>query len=134
MAQIQAYLGFGGNCAEAMHFYQHCLGGELNIMTVGDSPTNDRMPWMQPDHVMHASLSTPGFTLNASDMAENAQRGGLVSLLLECGPPDDIAGLFERLAEGGTVTQPLMPAFWGGLFGHLTDRYGVKWMFNQAQP
>ena len=30
---------------------------------------------------------------------------------------------------------PLEMAFWGGLFGVLTDKYGVEWMLNyQKEP
>lgn len=25
---------------------------------------------------------------------------------------------------------PLEVAFWGGLFGVVTDKYGIEWMFN----
>ena len=38
MAQLNAYLRFNGKCREAMTFYQACLGGELTIQTVGESP------------------------------------------------------------------------------------------------
>lgn len=25
---------------------------------------------------------------------------------------------------------PLQDMFWGGYFGHLTEKFGVKWTFN----
>ena len=31
---------------------------------------------------------------------------------------------------GGTVQMPLGETFWAGLFGMLTDRFGVPWMIN----
>jgi PhnB protein len=38
--------------------------------------------------------------------------------------------LFNTLAEGGTVEMPLQEMFWGGYFGSLSDRFGIRWMFN----
>lgn len=37
MKEITPYLNFGGNCREAMTFYQRCLGGELTVGTFGES-------------------------------------------------------------------------------------------------
>ena len=44
MVQLNPYLRFNGNCREAMTFYQSCLGGELTIQTVGESPVAGQMP------------------------------------------------------------------------------------------
>jgi len=38
MMNLTPFLLFDGNCAEAMTFYQFCLGGELPITRVGDTP------------------------------------------------------------------------------------------------
>jgi PhnB protein len=35
---LTPFLLFEGNCAEAMDFYQSCLGGELTIVRLGDTP------------------------------------------------------------------------------------------------
>ena len=40
--------------------------------------------------------------------------------------------LFEALSAGGTVEMALQEMFWGGYFGSLADRYGIRWMFNCA--
>ncbi len=39
-----------------------------------------------------------------------------------------MAGIFERLAEGGQVKGPLSPEPWGSEFGFLLDRLGVNWV------
>ena len=36
--------------------------------------------------------------------------------------------IFDALAQGGKVTMPFEPPFWGGTFGMLTDKFGVPWM------
>jgi PhnB protein len=38
--------------------------------------------------------------------------------------------IFNKLAEGGTVTMPLAKQFWGDVFGMLHDKFGVSWMLN----
>jgi PhnB protein len=40
--------------------------------------------------------------------------------------------LFKALSEGGKIDMPLQEMFWGGYFGSLTDRFGIRWMLNCA--
>jgi PhnB protein len=44
MADFSPYLLFDGTCAEAMTFYQQCVGGDLVIVRVGDSPMKKQYP------------------------------------------------------------------------------------------
>ena len=51
------------------------------------------------------------------------------------GPNEDDAtlrGYWEKLADGGTIVQPLEVAPWGDAFGMLVDRFGVTWLVNIA--
>lgn len=42
--QLNSYLNFNGQCAEAFKFYERCLGGRIQmIMTHGESPMADRV-------------------------------------------------------------------------------------------
>jgi PhnB protein len=43
-----------------------------------------------------------------------------------------IRGYWDKLADGGTITQPLEVASWGDAFGMLVDRFGVSWLVNIA--
>ena len=38
MLHCTPFLLFDGNCAEAMTFYHQCLGGELTLTKLGDTP------------------------------------------------------------------------------------------------
>lgn len=38
--------------------------------------------------------------------------------------------LFKALAVGGKIEMELAEMFWGAYFGALTDKFGVRWMFN----
>jgi PhnB protein len=44
MLQCTPFLLFDGNYAEAMTFYQQCLGGELTLTKLGDTPMKDQFP------------------------------------------------------------------------------------------
>lgn len=35
-------------------------------------------------------------------------------------------------ANGGKVDMPLAKQFWGGMFGMVTDKFGIHWMINIA--
>ena len=132
MAQLSSYLHFGGNCRDAMTFYQGCLGGELNVQTVGDTPMAEQMPEEARKQVIHSMLVADGIMILASDMVhgDSVVRGNGMTLCLNCSSEEEIQTLFAKLAEGGNVGEPLRTEFWGGTFGSLTDKFGVNWMFN----
>ena len=82
------------------------------------------------DRILHAQLSAGGMVLMASDaMGEQApSQGGPVTLCLNSEDREEITAYQAKLAVGATVTQPLIETFFG-LYGALTDKYGVNWMF-----
>ena len=41
---------------------------------------------------------------------------------------------WDALAGSGTITMPLENPPWGGLFGMLTDQFGVSWMVSVNAP
>ena len=137
MPQLNPYLSFDGLCREAMTFYQSCLGGELLIQPFADSPLADQVPAEQGQRVLHAMLTSGSLVLFASDMGGGPERelraGNAVSLCLNCDSVEEAHDLFARLAEGGTVVDPLAEMFWG-TFGSLTDRFGMSWLFNYSPP
>ncbi len=130
MAQINAYLHFNGNCHEAMTFYKECLGGELSIQAVGESPMAAQMPPEMKDNVLHSVLTKDGFVLMASDMMEagGVVKGHTISLCVVGSSKQEIDPVFAKLSEGGNVGHPLKEEFFG-TFGELTDKFGIDWMF-----
>lgn len=127
--QINAYLIFEGNCSEAMHFYQQCLGGELELISVKESPMAAQWSAAVQDHILHASLTKGPLTLLASDMAgpDGTIKGNNICLALACSTREEIHTYFNNLAVGGKVTHPLHD-FFDGTIGGLTDKYGMTWV------
>ena len=137
MASIIAYLTFDGNCREAMNFYKGALGGELTIMTVGQSPAAAQMPKESHDQVMHADLKSGSINLMASDNLGGERPvtvGSAISLMLNCSSEEEIRRIFPKLAVGGKVNSELKVEFWGSLYGDITDKYGLRWMLNFDMP
>lgn len=132
MTQLNSYLTFGGNCLDAMTYYKECLGGELEMQTIGESPMADRIPKEMNDYILHSKLTTADFTLMGSDMTPESglKIGNSVSLMLNCRSEADIRMYFDKLSVGGTVLHPLENTFRGALLGDLTDKFGNNWILN----
>ena len=127
MARLNPYLTFGGNCSEAMHFYKDCLGGQLVLNTVGDSPIAAQMPQMK-DKILHSILQTDDLAIMATDMQpETLNDGNGAALCLICKTEEETRTLFEKLSAGGKINQPLNEMFFG-LIGTLTDKFGKRWI------
>lgn len=133
MTTLNPYINFRGQAKEAAEFYQSVFGGELGLSTFGDFG----MP-VEPgeEHlVMHAQLTTAsGLVLMLSDTPSHMELnvGNNISVSLSGGPgeSDELHRYFDRLAEGGTVTEPLVEAPWGDSFGMVVDRFGINWLVN----
>ncbi|MGN6491087.1 MAG: VOC family protein [Agriterribacter sp.] len=132
MTQINAYLSFNGNCREAMLFYQHCLGGELSIHTIAETPLAAQCPEGMQHQVMHSMLAGIDWVLMGSDMVgkDGFGIGADITLSINNDNATEIKSIFKSLSEGGKVYEDLTEKPWGALFGALTDKFGKRWMFN----
>jgi len=115
-----------------MNFYRECLGGELMLQTIGESPMADKMPTSMKDLILHSTLSRGGLVLMGSDMVPDHGliKGNAVSMSLNCSSEEEIEMFYRKLSEGGKADHPLEDTFWGALFGDLTDRFGNHWLLN----
>ena len=131
MAKLNPYLNFDNNCHEAMNFYKDCLGGELFLQTVSESPMAAQMPPQMGDSILHSLLTSGDIAIMGSDMCrEKRLEGNTVQLCINCTSEDELNTLFSRLSANGVITEPLADMPWGGRYGSLTDKYGKYWLFN----
>src|SRR5215469_9071167 len=101
--KLTPYLLFDGNCAEAMKFYQACLGGALTITTVGDSPMKGQYPTEQQNKVINARLTSGAIDISASDWlhpTRTPQQGNTVCLYISEVTYTELKEIFEKLSEG----------------------------------
>lgn len=134
---IQPYLFFTGNCEQAVNFYAQQLNGTIEIMMrYKDIPAEEQQngaPDTDPDSIMHARLVIGDNVIMASDGCPADPTGPShrgYSLSIRSENVEQGGEVFNRLAEGGTVTMPFQPTFWAKGFGMLTDKFGVNWMVN----
>ena len=134
--QINPYLTFNGNCADAFTFYAKALGGTIVTMqTHGDSPMKDHVPANWQDKILHAQLAVGGNVLMGSDAPPDryaVPQGFSVSV--QIASTSEAARVFHALAAHGSVTMAFDKTFWSPGFGMLKDQFGVHWMVNCAQP
>lgn len=133
MTQIDPYLTFNGNCAEAMRFYERTLGAKLEMMmTFAESPMADQAPPGAGNRIMHATLVIGDRRLMASDDMPGRPYPGMhgFSLSLSYKTAAEGQRMFDALAAGGQINMPFQKTFWAEGFGMLVDKFGVPWMIN----
>ena len=135
MPKLSPYLTFNNNCREAMNFYKECLGGNLSLQTVGESPLSETMPSKMKDSILHATLNNGELVLMGSDMVSDSRltKGNAVSLMLDCNNEEEIETIYEKLSAGGKKDCPIQDTFWGAKFGALTDKFGNPWLLNYTK-
>ncbi|MFL9482841.1 VOC family protein [Chitinophagaceae bacterium LWZ2-11] len=129
--QLIPYVHFNGNCEEALNTYRDIFDGtydQINRFASAPFPTPDDYK----DKVMHVQLSFAGNSIMMSDtMPDNKiEYGNGIVLSVGLTDVEKTKTIFTKLSEGGAVTMPLEKQFWGAWFGQLTDRFGIRWMFN----
>jgi PhnB protein len=130
------YLFFGGNCREAFTRYQEILGGELVLLPMKDMPSDEPVPAAQAELILHAALRSEDQLLMGSDDPTADTFGPVQGMMVNY----DVAGVgeakrvFEALADGGEVTQPIGETFWSPAFGMCVDRFGTPWMVSAEAP
>jgi PhnB protein len=120
-------------CAEAMAFYQSCLGGELSITRVGDMPAGSQAPPELRRKVAHAHLKSGAIEFSATDWQHRTRapkQGNTVALYIHGGTYSQLRDIFDKLSAGADrdlldelQDQPF------GTYGHLADKFGVHWFF-----
>src|SRR5436305_14175606 len=67
--QLNTYLNYGGNCAQAFKFYQQHLGGKITmLMTHAENPGPSNVPAEWKDSVLHARIKIGGTELFGADI------------------------------------------------------------------
>lgn len=143
MSSVTLYLNFPRSTEEAFTFYKEVFGGEFegSVARMGDVPTMEGQPPLTEEDknlVMHVCLPIlNGFQLMGTDappsMGFNVTPGNNIYINLLTDTRAETDALFAKLGEGGMVEMPMQVMFWGDYFGSLTDKFGVKWMFNCSE-
>jgi PhnB protein len=133
---FRPYLFFGGNCREAFTRYQQVFGGEPAFVTMKDVPGEEAPPAGDPDTILHAALTIGDDVLMGSDDPMTESFGPVQGMMVtyDAADDDEAKRVFDALAEGGSVTQELIPTFFSTAFGMCVDRFGTPWMVVGPEP
>lgn len=134
MLQCIPFLLFDGECAQAMTFYHHCLGGELTLTRLADTPMKDQFPPEKHNRIINSHLKSGAIELSAADwMASPAfepVQGNTFAIFIVGETYEELRTVFDKLKEGARKEwfQELhdMPF---GTYGQFFDRYDVQWIF-----
>jgi PhnB protein len=130
---LTPFLLFDGNCAEAMAFYQSCLGGDLTITKVGDTPMKAQISSELHDRVAYAHLKSNTLEFSGTDWlhpTRTRKPGNTLGMYVNGGDYGQLREIFDRLAVGAdrALLDDLQDLPFG-IYGHLADRYGMHWFF-----
>jgi PhnB protein len=142
MARVSTYLNFPRSTEEAFTFYKSVFGTEFSapisrFKDIPPSPDQPALAEADRNLVMHVELPIlGGHVLMGTDAPESmgfsVTQGNNMFINLEPDTRPETERLFKSLSHGGKVEMALQEMFWGGYFGSLVDRFGVRWMFNCA--
>src|SRR4051794_1104075 len=112
--QINPYLNFNGNCAEAFKFYEQVLGSKILFsMTWGEMPGADQFPAETHGRIMHINLKVGEQSVMGADApadSYHAPKGMNVSIHIK--DQAEAERVFNALAERGNVQMPFAQTFW----------------------
>ncbi|WP_431779123.1 VOC family protein [Microbacterium aurantiacum] len=144
------HLNFPGTARQALDFYQAVFGGTVTAATYGDlgmpadAPGADKIVFGQVENdngfrVM--AYDIPGQdTTDTSTLAGHTRRENGATITdrtffqsVRGETLDEVTTIWDALADGADVIEPLAASPWSPGFGMLTDRFGVTWVID-VQP
>lgn len=134
MLDATPFLLFDGNCAEVMTFYHECLGGELTLTKLGDTPMKAAFSPEKHDRIINAHLKSGNIEISAADWMASPDfdpiAGNTFAIYVTGNTRDELQTVFDKLRDGDNNTrlQELheMPF---GTYGQFYDKYGTQWIF-----
>lgn len=134
MLRCTPFLLFDGNCLEAMTFYHECLGGELSLSRLSETPMKDMFPPEKQDKIINANLKSGQIEISATDWMASPDydpiQGNTSAIFVTGDSYDELKTIFDKLKDGNNNKrlQELhnMPF---GIYGQFYDKYGVQWIF-----
>ena len=120
MQRIVPHLWFDAQAKEAVSLYTSLFPDShtTNVSVIEGTPSGsvDIISFTLAGQSFMAMNAGPLFTFNPS-----------VSFLIACASKEEVAVLFEKLSEGGSVLMPLQSYPFSECYGWVADRFGLSW-------
>jgi PhnB protein len=133
---LTTFLNFGGNCEQALRFYEQHLGGKIIMMMRRAEQPDQPVTWPGwESSIQYAIMDLANTQLMASDVPPDRfqpMRSAYLTLTVDgAAEAERIWGL---LADGGQITMRMEETFFATRFGQLRDRFGTLWMILALKP
>ena len=117
-----------------MTFYHQCLGAELTLTRLCDTPMKNMIPKDKHDQMINGHLVSGDFEISATDWMASPTydpiQGNTYAIFVIGSTSEELKSIFDKLAQGAEKDrfQELhnMPF---GMYGQFYDKYGVRWIF-----
>lgn len=130
------HLNFRGQARAALEFYQSAFGGQLVAVTYKDAGAVQNPA--EADQIMWGQVEAEnGFRIMAYDVPSRlGYAPGEIPFFVSLRGSEaaELSALWEKLAAGATIMQPIGPAAWSPLYGMLKDQFGVTWVLDLEVP
>lgn len=134
--KLHTFLNYGGNCEQALRFYEQHLGGTITMLMRRAEQPDQPVTWPGwESSIQYASMNLGETQLMASDVPpDRFQPMRSVYLTLTLDTPGEAERVWALLSEGGQIFMPLEETFFALRFGQLRDRFGTSWMILCSRP
>jgi PhnB protein len=138
MLRSTPFLLFNGNCAEAMTFYRDCIGGELTLTKLGETPMKNQFPAEKHGKIIYAQLNSGEIEISATDWMASPDfdriEGNNFAIHITGKNYDELKIVFDKLKDGKNKRLQELHEMPFGIYGQFYDRYDVQWIFKGDKP
>ena len=134
--KLQAFLNFGGNCEQALRFYEQHLGGRITMMMRRAEQPDQPLKWPGWEQsIQFATIDLGETQVMASDVPpDHFQLMRSVYMSLTVDSAAEAERIWTLLSDGAQIFMPLAETFFAVRFGQLRDKFGVSWMILALRP
>jgi len=134
---LKPSITFNGQAEEALNFYKSVFNAQIvNLCRYGEAPASPQLSTLNEQEkqlIMNVRLDFGANKFNISDSLPNRKVsfGSNIKIDLTFAIEEEVKPIFDKLAEGGEITLPLVTTFFSPNFGELIDKFGIHWSFMQ---
>ena len=134
--KLHAFLNFGGNCEQALRFYEQHLGGRITMMMRRAEQPDQPLKWPGWEQsIQFATIDLGETQVMASDVPpDHFQLMRSVYMSLTVDSAAEAERIWTLLSDGAQIFMPLAETFFAVRFGQLRDKFGVSWMILALRP
>ena len=134
--KLNTFLNFGGNCEQALRFYEQHLGGKITMLMRRSEQPGQPITWPGWENsVQYAYMDLGETQLMASDVPpDRFQPMRSAYLTLTVDGAAEAERVWALLSDGGQILMRMEETFFATRFGQLRDRFGALWMILAMKP